>query len=225
MTPGLLGQTGAAGPSTTGVLVVQLMVVGTVAVLFVLAPGAMVLFYRRPDVAATCAARDPVTRWTDRCSSQVLSLVVLWALGAVLLVLSPLLGGKVPVFGVYVRGAPATVLFLGGAGLCVLLAWRTARLDLRAWWAAQVVAALASVSAVVTISRQPVSASWTAMGLDSAAVEQAGQLCFGGRAVLIIVTVLTWAFFAVMLLHVLPAFNGPEERGAGGGCGVGGGES
>ena len=77
-------------------------------VIYVIIPGALVLFYRSPHVKATCEARDPVVRWTDACPLPVLAVSLMLGLGAawmpVMIVASR---SVVPCFGCYLSGAPA----------------------------------------------------------------------------------------------------------------------
>jgi hypothetical protein len=53
-------------PEAAFSLVMGLMFV-IMGVIFLVLPGIWALFYRSPHVKATCEARDPVERWTDRC--------------------------------------------------------------------------------------------------------------------------------------------------------------
>ncbi len=119
-------------------------------VFYVLLPVAFVLFYRSPHVKATCEARDPRPRWTDRCPLPVLGLSLFEGLGA-LACLGVALGYRVlAVFGFILTGLPALVLGLALAVLLALMAPATYRLAPWAWWAAAAFWCLGAASVVAT---------------------------------------------------------------------------
>lgn len=142
------------GRTSPGVMAVGLIVGGVcVGCLYVLLPGAFVLFYRSEHVKATCEARDPQIRWTDKCPLPVLALVVMQAWGAFVMLGSPLHSGTVPMFGVLLRGLPGAVVALAVAVLLSWLAWGAYRLKMSAWWGSVVLFVLGGLSAIVTFSR------------------------------------------------------------------------
>ena len=97
---------------------------------FVLVPGAMVLLYRSKHVKATCEARDPKTRWTDRCPLPVLGLSTWLFLGGVCMLLMPTFyHGVAAFFGILISGLPGAVFYLVIAALFLYLAWTIYKLD------------------------------------------------------------------------------------------------
>ena len=76
-------------------------------VIYVLIPGILFLFYRSDTVRATCEARDPVTRWTDRCPLPVLSVSIFVAFGAAMALVIAATYAVYPLFGVVLFGLPA----------------------------------------------------------------------------------------------------------------------
>ena len=110
-----------------------------------LPPLAAVLFFRSPHVLATCAARDPRPRWTDRCPTAVVALVITSALTAIS-ILPGLLGPRavVPAFGTLVTGTPARLAQAAFAGALVFSAWSLARMERRGWLVAFVASAVAA---------------------------------------------------------------------------------
>lgn len=100
---------------------------------FLLLPLALVLFYGSRNVRATCEARDPQPRWTDRCPAPVLALALMSAFAAVSFVVYSV-HPTFPVFGRLWTGAPGTLLFLVGALLEAAVAWGLYRLRPAAWW-------------------------------------------------------------------------------------------
>ncbi len=100
---------------------------------FILLPLGYVLFYGSRNVRATCAARDPRPRWTDRCPPAVLPLVVLAFVSVPALAVSSL-HPAFPAFGSTLVGPPAAIAFLVLAALEVAVAWGLYRLLPAAWW-------------------------------------------------------------------------------------------
>lgn len=114
-------------------------------------PAVFVLFYRSPHVKATCEARDPRPRWTDRLPLPVLSLVLLHGFGAVTVLGSAVGYGALVVFGHLVSGAWAWLLSVALAAVLALAAWWSWRLEARGWWLAAGEWAVGLVSALWTL--------------------------------------------------------------------------
>ena len=100
---------------------------------FVLLPFGFVLFYGSRNVRATCEARDPRPRWTDRCPAPVLALVLMSALAAVTFVAYSF-HRAFPLFGRVWTGALGILLFLLLALLEAVIAWGLYHLRPVAWW-------------------------------------------------------------------------------------------
>jgi hypothetical protein len=114
-----------------------LIMVVTLAVMFVIAvaiPGLHVLVYQSRHVKATCERLDPKERWTDRCPTKVLG-VVITIVCVGLLQLGTLGLGFTWFFGLVITGVPAAVLCLVEAAAALVIARMVYRLTVRGWWA------------------------------------------------------------------------------------------
>ena len=76
-------------------------------VISVVLPGAFLLFFRSPHVAATCRDRGSRRQWTDGLPDRLLTFAIVWALMAVSVIVMPAYGWVFPFFG------PPTSLPLG----------------------------------------------------------------------------------------------------------------
>lgn len=144
------------------VLIIPLLIVFF---FLILVPLAGVLFYRSPHVKATCEARDPVERWTDRCPLPVLA-VSLW-LGVcvpILLVMPISFRGVLPFFGVLLSGWVGSLGYLAMAALWAWCAVALYRLEVRAWWVTILTILLFSVSNVVTYTQHDIFEVYRMMG-------------------------------------------------------------
>jgi len=197
-----------AGALPAGAMVlVQLVTYGLVCVLYVILPAALVLFYRSPDVEATCRARDPRPRWTDAFPPSVLSLLVLYVLTVYLIVLMPVYAVIVPFFGTVLTGAPAWIIMVLCTAACVWLTWSTYRLEPGAWWASVVLVSVASLSAMVTFVRVSPAEFYAASRIPS---EQLALLHQGGLDrpwVVLGIVFLTWASFVAYMVYVRRFFR------------------
>lgn len=64
----------------------------------VILPAALIIFYRRPDVKATCERWNPQPCWTERVPLPVLSLILIVAVAAPCALLMYLYGWRIPFF-------------------------------------------------------------------------------------------------------------------------------
>lgn len=103
-----------------------------IGLLYIVIPGAFVLFYRSPHVKATCEHHDPLPRWTDPYPVPVLVgglLLVAWACAG----LAPLMGAPMPLFGSMLTGGAAWLYAAASGGLAAFLAWGYFRFERWAW--------------------------------------------------------------------------------------------
>ena len=136
-------------PSKTGLIVATLSI--TFGVAYILIPLALVLFYRSPHVKATCDARDPVPRWTDRVPLPILALVLLMIFAAIS-VIGCVAYGVAPIFGVVLTGAPAVIVLIAIAGLCAYVALQLYRLKRAAWWTLIFIDVIGAANAAYTFA-------------------------------------------------------------------------
>lgn len=136
--------------------------------LFVLLPLVWGLFYGGKNVKATCEARDPKTRWTDRCPLPVLAMVLWLAFGVFCMLLMPGFHSVAPFFGLLLSGPAGTVFYLLLAVIWAYAAWALYRLDRRGWWVIVVAMVLFCLSNVITYSRHDLGEIYSAMGYSPA---------------------------------------------------------
>jgi hypothetical protein len=142
-------------------------------VFFVLVPAVWTFFYQSRHVKATCAARDPVTRWTDACPLQVLGFC-LWTWLAVPPMLVMALTGLavMPCFGMFVSGLPGALVCLMVAAVWGVAGWWLYRLDARGWWLILIAMVLFMVSALLTYAHHDISELYQLQGLPQAQIDQ-----------------------------------------------------
>jgi hypothetical protein len=170
-------------------------------ILFVILPGAMVLFYRSPHVKATCAAHDPGIGWTDRCPLPVLTSALWLALGAVSLLVGPTIRmSVVPFFGSLLTGAPATIILVLCAVFWIYLAWGTYRLRMSAWRMTLIFFAVGSASSAVTFAKVSILELYQKLGYPEQQISQLrGTQLLSGKA-------MAWwsiGFFLLFLVFML----------------------
>lgn len=169
----LLGAATEGPAMPAGVAAVAMGVTFALLALFLVAlPGALVLFYRSPHVRATVEARDPVSRWTDRCPLPLLA-VSLWLwLGGLSMLTLPVSGMNVlPVFGGLLTGWAAGVccVVLGLGWLW--LGWALYRRAAWAWWVLVGCLVVLSISTVVTFLRVDFLEVYRLMGYPEQQIE------------------------------------------------------
>jgi len=171
------------------------------AVFFVALPGAMALFYQSKHVKATCEARDPVVRWTDTCPLQVLATSLWLGIGALATLAVPVIyRSVVPLFGVLLSGAPATLMLLAFSAISLYLAWGTYRLKLSAWWTTVVATVLFGVSTAITFWKIDVLEIYRQMGYPEQQIAQMRSLGFhSSRSFALWIAVFSLLFLGYLL--------------------------
>ncbi len=133
------------------ILIVNLVVFGVVGFVYVVLPGAMVIFYRSPHVAATCRLRDPGPQWIDRCPRRLLTLTIVWLLCALSILLMPAYDFLFPVFGAVLTGAAGAALWSLTLVACVAIAVGTFRRAPWAWNAGMALSLAGCLSSSATL--------------------------------------------------------------------------
>jgi hypothetical protein len=154
MMPGMyerMGQEGQIPEEMAAVM--KYVMLGFMGVIYVVIPGALVLFYGSRNVKATCESRDPRVRWTDKCPLRVLALSLMYAYGAGSALLMGFYGWTIPFFGFILSGFGGAVAALVATALCVYVAWGTYRLRMKAWWCAMLLTVAGAASTAITFSR------------------------------------------------------------------------
>jgi len=170
--------------------------------LFVLLPGAFVLFYRSPHVAATCRIRDSQPQWTDDLPRRLLTLVIVWALAAVSVLMMPAYGFIVPFFGVVLSGASGAAVWAAILVMCVALTWGSARRAPWAWWGGVAAIILATLSSVITALRVDPAAFILAMDLPEQQTALLSEIAMPEQWVMALVWVVMWGTFLAYLMTV-----------------------
>ena len=151
--PGFWSSLGAASGLDAGTAqAVAIAITLFLGVIYVVLPGALILFYRSPNVIATCRSRDPKPDWTDSCPQRLLTLTVAYALGGLSIVAVPAYGYVFPFFGRVLSGAAGAVCWVIVFVLSAALAWGTSRREPWAWWTAMVAVGIGGVSSAVTFA-------------------------------------------------------------------------
>ncbi len=199
------GQPQMPDPMIEMIIVVQFV---AISVLLVLLPIAWILFYRSPDVRATCEANDPVPAWTDACPPAVLALSVWTALSAPMVLVGPVAYRSVfPFFGVLVTGLPAALISVVVAALLAYSAWALHRLRPVGWWLMTVGSCLATLSGAITFSRVDPMEMYRAMGFPEQQLEQMQKFNFMTSSLMIWASVLFAVAFVTYMLSVKKHFR------------------
>jgi hypothetical protein len=125
---------------------------GCMLVFFVVLPGVLFWFFKRPAVQQTLDYFDPRRIWTDRCATPVLAISLWLALGALAL-LGYCVWGIFPAFGKLLHGWPAIIAILATAFAMLVLAIATYRSHPVAWWATVLLVILGMTSTILTFMK------------------------------------------------------------------------
>jgi hypothetical protein len=214
LVPALLrGMAAASDLPTNFVFIVILVAFVIIGFLYVLLPGAFVLFYRSPHVAATCRIRDSRPQWTDDLPRRLLTLVIVWALAAVSVLMMPAYGFVVPFFGVVLNGASGAVVWAAILAGCVALTLGSARRVPWAWWGGVVAIVLATLSSVITALCVDPAAFILSMGLPEQQTALLSGITMPGRWVMALLWVVMWGTFLAYLMTVRRFFFAGDSDG------------
>ncbi len=204
---------GATGSHVVGILAVTLAVL---ACPMILVPGALVFFYRSPDVKATCDASQPYASWTDACPLPVLGAALWLTFGAATYLLTAASGQAVlPVVATVLVGLPAALASAPLAAVWLYAAWSLYRLRWTGWWLAVVCSVFAALGGAITYMRVDLLDVYRRMGYSEqqlAAMRLSPITSGPGLAVsLTLVCLLTLAY----LLWIRKYFPAPGKEASG----------
>jgi hypothetical protein len=131
-------------------------------VLGVALPLAILLFYRRDDVRATCVRYDRKGRWTDRVPLPVLAVVLLMGFGSTALLVN-VANPVIPMFGTALTGPMAAITMMTLAILFGFLTLQIYRLKESAWWTVvllQIAGCLIAASHIIRGDSSQTPAAW-----------------------------------------------------------------
>jgi len=195
--------------------VIKLITITTTFVIYIVIPGAAVLFYRSPHVRQTCEARDPVVRWTDRCPLPVLALCLMQAFGAVMMLfILPVYGRVFPLAGFVVQGWPARMLWLVVIAFLAYAARGCYRLELRTWWVYLVGTLLLWSSSLVTFQRLGLVEFYRLMGIPQRQLELMARNPLLANGSILWVGLLSMVIFLGYLFYVRRYFPAAKDRPA-----------
>jgi hypothetical protein len=158
------------------ILVMPMIILG---VIFVILPSVWVLFYKSGHVKATCEARDPIERWTDRCPLPVIAICLWLALCVpMMLLMAVAYKGVFPFFGTFVVGPLGSAVYVLFAVIWAYAAWALYKLDIRGWWIVVASVTIFSVSAFITYSRHDFIEIYALMGYPEQQIAQIQQFTF-----------------------------------------------
>lgn len=160
------------------VIVVKYVTFGFLAIIYILIPGAFILFYGSRNTQATCEQRDPKIRWTDKCPLPVLALTLMAGCCASSLPFMGLYGWAVPFFGIIVTGGAGAGIALIFLVLLVYITRGLYRLDLKAWWCAVGLALFWGASCAITFSRITLMAFYEKMNFPAQQLEIMRKMSF-----------------------------------------------
>jgi hypothetical protein len=132
----------------------------------ILAPLAIVLYYRRPLVRAAVGRLDPAPRWTDPIPIPLLVFILLWAYVAFSCVVSAFTYRAIPLGAAIVEGPAATAILLATAALAGWIAWGSTRRLPSAWWTALATLIAGAAFTIALLPSIDVAAWYEAMGVQ-----------------------------------------------------------
>jgi hypothetical protein len=152
--PGMYDKMAQSGQIPQGIaVIIKHVMLGFMAVVYAIIPGALVLFYRNRNVKATCEVRDPQLRWTDICPLPVLAVSIMYEFGAGSMLLMGFFRWAIPFFGFILRGMAGAGVTLVVILLFAYVAWGTYKLNIKAWWCAVLMTIVWTLSTGITFSR------------------------------------------------------------------------
>jgi len=211
--PAMLGTTSSSAGLPSGIMqLVAAVTFGVLVVLYVVLPGAFVLFYRSPHVAATCRAKDDRPQWTDDCPPPVLSLAVVWALAAASIFVMPAYRFVMPFFGILIDGGAGAAMWAAALIVCAALAWGTCRRAPWAWWGGLTATVVAAASTVLTFARISLHDFYVALDLPSDQLALMSSLPTPRPSVTAVLWAVIWGSFVVYLITVRKFFGARRTR-------------
>jgi len=189
-------------------ILITVFTLATCLVIYVIIPAVLVCFYRSRHVQATCAARDPVPRWTDACPLPVLAISLMLGGGAACM---PLLMGVyhsiVPFFGCYLSGGPGTAVLLVTTAAYAWAARATYRLNVAGWWVAFLGFGLWMLSSGLTFARAGLLPMYELMEFPPAMLDRMRQMGFLQSPAMVVLPLVCWLPFLGYLIYLKKFFK------------------
>jgi len=131
--------------------ILQIIMTGFMVIFYIVIPLVLVLFYGGRNVKATCEARDPTPRWTDRRPLPVLALSVLFFGGALCMTMMASYDFLFPWFGAFISGRAGMAATAVVCATMFYVSWGCYRLQPAAWLLGIVLVAVMGCSGVMTM--------------------------------------------------------------------------
>jgi len=176
---------------------------------YVLLPAGFVVFYRSPDVAATCHARDPDPGWAGRCPQRLLALSVAYGLAGLSVLAMPAYNWVFPFFGRLLSGPAGAACWIGVLAACIVLAWGTCRRSPWAWWSAVSGSVIGFATAASTFATVRPEALFAAMGPLADQFGLFGQLWPTSPWTHLLFWFLVWGSLLAYLIAIRKLFDPP----------------
>jgi hypothetical protein len=189
--------------------VVTTIVHGTIMLLL---PLILLLFFRGPNVQATCNWYDPRPRWTDPIAVPVLMLSIMWIVASGSMLSFVFAMGPFPVMGQILTGWPAAACALAGAILGLVLAWGLTTQRMGWWWALLATSVVLTLNAAASFSPDFLTQLYLDMGMPQEQVDAFMRLV-AQLPILWMMAIPTIAYFG-FLLWVRRYFNPAPASGA-----------
>ncbi|MCX6998026.1 MAG: hypothetical protein NTV49_13310, partial [Kiritimatiellaeota bacterium] len=189
-------------------IMIMLFTLALCAVIYILIPAALVCFYRSRHVQATCAARDPVRRWTDACPLPVLAISLLLGLSAAFMPLLILAYRSiVPCFGCYLSGWPGTAVVLVTTAAYAWAARATYRLNVAGWWVAFLGFGVWMLSSGITFARLGLLPMYEMMEFPQAQLDMMRQMGFLQSPMMAVLALACWLPFLGYVVYAKKFFS------------------
>jgi hypothetical protein len=200
--PDMYRQMGATGQIPAGVAnIIMYVTMGFMAVLYILIPAILALFYRSPHVKATCEVYNPDQSWTDACPLPVLALSLLLGFWALCMPTMGFYGWALPLFGVILTGPAGATAALTIAIIMAIIARGIYKLDNRAWTGALAVTVLWALSIAITFSRVSLMEFYEKMDFQEEQLELLRPFCESSHSVMIAMGAIWLLIFLGYLLY------------------------
>jgi hypothetical protein len=205
-TPRILRET--SGQESSACLLLPIFLVG--AVMFILIPLALVLFYGRRDVKATVEARDPGPSWTDRSPLPLLGTSLVLGVGSISSILLVPTWQALPLFGYLIRGWPAILIGVVFGILGAALALAIFRRNPIGWWGLLVLQ-LISLANVLTLQSLNPSELLSAMGYSAEEAAAASRFNMWADPAMQGIMVLCWISTLVFIFWTRKFYRFGEQ--------------
>lgn len=181
--------------------IILYVTMGMMAVLFILLPGIMILFYKSPHVKLTCQYYNPKPSWTDRCPLSVFMAALLFGFWAICMPSIGVYGWTLPFFGVLLSGWSGAIVSVLLMLTMAYIAWGSYKLNKRAWVCSIVVVTAWALSIAITFSRVSLMDYYEKMNLPQAQLDSLEPFCATSQPLFIGMGLIWVALILGLLLY------------------------